>query len=84
TRLLDAALSVKHMLGDDYHQKINAGLRISPSEYQHKSRQLSEFANALNIAYVYAMVLKDGNVYFSASSYTQNDQNSGKVTQFLD
>jgi EAL domain-containing protein (putative c-di-GMP-specific phosphodiesterase class I)/GGDEF domain-containing protein len=84
TRLLNAALSVKHILGDDYHQKINAGQYISSTEYQQKSRQLSEFANALNIAYVYAMILKDGNVHFSASSYTQNDQNTGRITQLLD
>lgn len=83
-RLLNAAVSVKHMLGDDYHLKINAGQRISQNEYLQKSRQLSEFANALDIAYVYAMVLKDGHVYFSASSYSQNDQNTGKVTQLLD
>ena len=83
-RLLNAAVSVKHMLGDDYHLQINAGQRISQNEYQQKSRQLSEFANALDIAYVYAMVLKDGHVYFSASSYSQNDQNTGKVTQLLD
>ena len=30
------------------------------------------------------MILKDGKVLFSSSSYTQDDQNNGKVTQFLD
>ncbi|KPH95476.1 diguanylate phosphodiesterase [Pseudoalteromonas porphyrae] len=84
TRLLNAALSVKHILGDDYHRQLNAGLHVSRSEYQQKSRQLSEFANTLDIAYVYAMILKDGQVHFSASSYTQKDQNTGKVTQLLD
>ncbi|MDN3378280.1 MULTISPECIES: GGDEF domain-containing protein [unclassified Pseudoalteromonas] len=83
-RLLNAAVSVKHILGNEYHDQINAGVLIPHSMYQLKSRQLSEFANALDVAYVYSMVLKDSNVHFSASSYTQEDQNSGKVTQFLD
>ena len=38
----------------------------------------------MQVAYVYAMVLRDDKVYFSASSYTQKDQNTGRVTQFLD
>lgn len=84
TRLLNAAVSVRHILGDDYHDNISSGLPIVRSTYFAKSRQLSEFANALDIAYVYSMVLKENNVHFSASSYTQDDQNTGKVTQFLD
>ncbi|MCQ8878194.1 GGDEF domain-containing protein [Pseudoalteromonas shioyasakiensis] len=83
-RLLNAAVGVKHILGNDYHDKINAGVSVTRTTYQQKSRQLSEFANALNIAYVYSMVLKEGSVHFSSSSYTQDDQNTGKVTQFLD
>ncbi|MEH6731403.1 MAG: GGDEF domain-containing protein [Pseudoalteromonas distincta] len=83
-RLLNAATSVKHILGDDYLSAVNQGDNISFSYYQDKSKQLSEFAQALDIAYVYSMILKDGKVLFSSSSYTQDDQNNGKVTQFLD
>jgi len=83
-RLLNAATSVKHILGENYLSAVNQGDNISFSYYQNKSKQLSEFAQALDIAYVYSMILKDGKVLFSASSYTQDDQNNGKVTQFLD
>lgn len=84
TRLLNAAVSVKHILGNDYHTPLNSGKTIPHFLYQQKSRQLSEFANSLDIAYVYAMVLKGNHVHFTASSYTQEDQNSGKVTQLFD
>lgn len=84
TRLLNAAVSVKHILGHDYHESLKSGRSVPQFVFQQKSRQLSEFANALDIAYVYAMVLKDNRVHFTASSYTQEDQNSGKVTQFFD
>ena len=83
-RLLNAATSVKHILGENYLSAVNQGDNISFSYYQNKSKQLSEFAQALDIAYVYSMILKDGKVLFSSSSYTQDDQNNGKVTQFLD
>ena len=83
-RLINAATSVKYILGDDYHSKINKTQTISFATYESKSKQLSELAQALDIAYVYSMVLINGKVHFSASSYTQEDQNSGKVTQFLD
>ncbi|MEL0633422.1 GGDEF domain-containing protein [Pseudoalteromonas carrageenovora] len=83
-RLLNAATSVKHILGEEYLIAVNEGANISFAEYQTKSKQLSEFSRALDIAYVYSMILKDGKVYFSSSSYTQDDQNDGKVTQFLD
>lgn len=83
TRLLNAAVTVKHILGSDYHTRLDKKA-ISFLEYQAKSRKLSEFANALDIAYVYAMVIRDEQVHFSASSYTQADQHTGKVTQLLD
>ena len=84
SKLLNAAVSVKHILGDDYHNTVNAGLPISSSTYKEKSLALSEYVKQMQLAYVYAMVLRDDKVYFSASSYTQKDQNTGRVTQFLD
>lgn len=83
-KLFNAAVSVKHILGDDYHDRVNAGLAISPAVYKEKSRALSEYAKQMQLAYVYAMVKRDDTVYFSASSYTQKDQNTGKVTEFFD
>ncbi|MBE0360399.1 EAL domain-containing protein [Pseudoalteromonas aliena] len=84
TRLLNAATSVKHILGEEYLSRANRGEAIDFSEYQTKSKQLSEFTQALDIAYVYSMILKNDKIYFSGSSYTQDDLSNGKVTQFLD
>ncbi|WP_213607605.1 GGDEF domain-containing protein [Pseudoalteromonas sp.] len=81
-RLLNAATSVKYILGSDYHDKTSQ--EISFASYQNKAKQLSALANDLNIDYLYSMILIDENIYFTASSYTQDDQNNGKVTQFLD
>ena len=41
-RLLNAATSVKHILGQSYHDRISQGYDIGFSVYQTKSKQLSE------------------------------------------
>jgi EAL domain-containing protein (putative c-di-GMP-specific phosphodiesterase class I)/GGDEF domain-containing protein len=84
TRLLNAATSVNYILGKQYHTQVNKTQTIDLSLYQNKSKQLSEYADALNVAYVYSMVLINKQVYFSSSSYTQDDLKNGRVTQFLD
>ncbi|MDX1726550.1 MAG: GGDEF domain-containing protein [Pseudoalteromonas tetraodonis] len=81
-RLINAATSVKYILGSDYHDKTPQ--EISFASYQNKAEQLSALANDLNINSLYSMILIDENIYFTASSYTQDDQNNGKVTQYLD
>ncbi|KTF17098.1 bifunctional diguanylate cyclase/phosphodiesterase [Pseudoalteromonas sp. 10-33] len=83
-RLLNAAATVKHILGDDYLNTMNQNGQINFIDYEVKSRQLSEFAQALDVEYVYAMILKNNRVYFTASSYTQDDMSNGKITQYLD
>ena len=83
-RLLNAATSVKHILGQSYHDRISQGYDIGFSVYQTKSKQLSELAQALDIAYVYSMIMRDNKVYFTSSSYTKDDQENARVTQFLD
>lgn len=81
-RLLNAATSVKYILGSDYHDAPPQS--VSFANYQHKTAQLSALASDLDIDYLYSMILIDNNIYFSASSYTEEDQNNGKVIQFLD
>ena len=67
-RLINAATSVKYILGSDYHDKTSQ--EISFASYQNKAEQLSALANDLNIDYLYSMILIDENIYFTASSYT--------------
>lgn len=83
-RLLTAAQSVKYILGEDYHNQLSLGHSINQELYLAKSKQLSEFAKRLDLEYVYAMVLEDGQVYFTASSYTNQDIKEQKITYYLD
>ena len=83
-KLLDAALSVQYILGETYHDNITSSAHISLENYLAKSKQLSDFAKKLKLEYVYAMILKDGQVHFTASSYTDKDIELQKITYFYD
>lgn len=83
-KLLDAALSVQYILGDDYHDNIRDSSHISHKDYLIKSKQLSDFSKQLGLEYVYAMMLQDGKVHFTASSYTDKDIEQQKITYFYD
>lgn len=83
-RLLNAAQSVKFILGEDYHNNITGPEHIDQKSYLLKSKQLSEFAMQLKLEYVYAMILEGDQVYFSASSYTNDDIKNNKLTYFYD
>ncbi|AIY63779.1 EAL domain-containing protein [Pseudoalteromonas piratica] len=83
-RLLNAAQSVKFILGEDYHNNIAGPEHIDEQAYLLKSKQLSEFATRLELEYVYAMISEGDQVYFSASSYTNDDVKNNKLTYFYD
>ncbi|WP_105167452.1 GGDEF domain-containing protein [Pseudoalteromonas sp. T1lg23B] len=80
-QLLHAAKSAQLILGDDYHAQLSS---IDPQEYQQKSAQLTALAQAIGVEYVYTMVYRAPNVYFTASSFTKSDLKQDRVTQFLD
>ncbi|MGB0988872.1 MAG: EAL domain-containing protein [Pseudoalteromonas spongiae] len=83
-KLLNAAQSVKFILGDEYHDNITGPDHIDEKSYLLKSKQLSEFASKLELEYVYAMIKEGDQVYFSASSYTNEDIKNNKLTYFYD
>ncbi|BBN80516.1 hypothetical protein PA25_05010 [Pseudoalteromonas sp. A25] len=80
-QLLRAAKSTQLLVGDDYHDRLNA---ISTEEYQHKSAQLTALAKAIGVEYVYTMVYRPPHVHFTASSFTTSDIKNNKLTQFFD
>ncbi len=84
SKLLNAATSVRYILGEDYHDHISGPNHIDRSVYLAKAKQLSEFAAQLELEYVYSMVLVDGKVHFASSSYTNDDLENNKLSYFYD
>ncbi|SFD02287.1 EAL domain-containing protein [Pseudoalteromonas denitrificans] len=83
-KLLDAATSVHHILGNTYHDNINGPSHIDRKQYLNISKKLSEFSHNLGLEYVYAMILIDNQVHFTASSYTATDLENNKLSYFYD
>ncbi|WP_440054111.1 EAL domain-containing protein [Pseudoalteromonas sp. T1lg65] len=80
-QLINAAKSTNVIVGENYQQNIHS---ISTKEFQQKSRQLTELAQALDIEYVYTMVLDPPHVRFTASSYTKTDIQLQRITHLHD
>ncbi|WP_419571294.1 EAL domain-containing protein [Rheinheimera sp.] len=83
-KLLDAAQAVPYLLGENYHSGIQGAQHISRSRYLELAKNLSDYAKKLQIQYLYSMVLVDGKVHFTSSSYTEDDLLKGQLSYFYD
>ncbi|ATD08997.1 EAL domain-containing protein [Pseudoalteromonas piscicida] len=80
-QLINAATSANVIVGKKYHESPE---HITPAEFKQKSHALTELARALNVEYVYTMVLKPPYVHFTASSYTREDLKLNRLTRYQD
>jgi signal transduction histidine kinase/DNA-binding response OmpR family regulator len=70
--LRTAALSIEMIVGEEFFENAVKG-NLDTSAETHITRKLSTYINQTDIDYVYAMTIKDGDVYFLLSSYKEND-----------
>lgn len=84
-RLLTAAKSTVMILPVDFHTQVGEPESISPVEDEKNIDRLSQLANISGVEYVYTMILKNGKIYFTASSATDEERRSGKLlTHYFD
>ncbi|MFC3032922.1 EAL domain-containing protein [Pseudoalteromonas fenneropenaei] len=81
TRLLHAAKSVTLLLGEGYHDQLAV---LDSTDYEQASNKLSTLAKTLEVEYLYAMYYEAPNVHFSASSFTEYDHKTGRISRFKD
>jgi signal transduction histidine kinase/CheY-like chemotaxis protein len=72
-RLLYAARNVKFILPDDFHDRAVTAGAISDSENTRNIAMLSDFAKISNLSYLYTTVVRDGKVFFTSSSASDED-----------
>ena len=72
-RLLQAALSLKHLLPPDYHDRAVGPESIDLGEVRRVQDIVSRFARETEFKYVYALVERDGDYYFSAPTVTPEE-----------
>lgn len=83
-QLLNAVKAVPYLLGEHYHDNISGPQHISRTEYLKLAKKLSLYAKDLKLQYVYSMILVDGKVHFTSSSFTEDDLLRGQLNYFYD
>jgi len=84
-KLKDAALSTNLILGESFFDRATEKGSISDKEDWENIIKLSKLANNLKVEYVYAMVQRDGKIYFITSSATDEELRDKKnLTRYFD
>jgi signal transduction histidine kinase/CheY-like chemotaxis protein len=73
TRLLQAAGYVKYILQEDFHDHATGPQAVSDSENLVNITSLTEYARAVGLTYVYTVVIRDNQIYFTSSSASEKD-----------
>ena len=82
-KLLASAQGVR-LAGDLFHDRIAHPETITPEDYQSLQGSLSRVAEQSGINYLYTMIKRGDDILFTASSYTQEEQQTGKINQLFD
>lgn len=81
-RLLQSAVSLKHMLPEDFHDRAVGPDSVSFEEEMRNRKSLSDFARETDFQYVYTLVEKDGDFYFTAPTVTEEEARERKSWYF--
>jgi EAL domain-containing protein (putative c-di-GMP-specific phosphodiesterase class I)/GGDEF domain-containing protein len=82
--LTNAVKAIPYLLGENYHDNITGPQHLSRTDYLKLAKQLSLYAKDLKLQYLYSMILVDGKVHFTSSSYTEDDLLRGQLSYFYD
>lgn len=72
-RLLPAALAVPYILGDSFAAGATGPGAVSPEEDQRNIDELTRYANASGLAYLYTMAIVDGEVFITSSNASDEE-----------
>lgn len=85
SRLYAAAKGQTLLLAPDFHDRALTPTAITPAEDITNIDRLSRFSEASQMSYVYTLIEKEGKIYFTASSATDEERKTGKnMTRYFD
>ncbi|MDO9208457.1 MAG: hypothetical protein Q7T91_09445, partial [Sulfuricurvum sp.] len=76
-RLLVSAKTVDTILTPKFHDRALEATSITQTEYNQDSDRLSELAKSMHVIYLYTMIQRNGKIYFTASSATDEERKTG-------
>ncbi len=80
--LYTAAVTLDHLLGEDFHQTYTKDHPYPYKNYRELVRNLNSLVADLGIEYVYSMVRIDDQIYFVVSNETEEDRERGTLSIF--
>ncbi len=83
--LMRSAMSIPMLLPEGFHHKGMNAESVSAKEDRSNIIRLSQFADVAKIKYLYSMIQVDGNIFFTASSGTEEERRTGvNLTSYFD
>jgi len=76
-RLLVSANTMNTILTPKFHDRALEATSITQTEYNQDIDRLSELAKSMQVIYLYSLIQRNGNVYFTASSATDEERKTG-------
>lgn len=84
-KLLASAEGASLVLSPDFYARTIDKSSISKSEDERNIERLSRFAKGMKVVYVYTIIQKNGKIYFTASSATDEERKTGiNLTRYFD
>jgi len=71
------------IIGKDFFEMEHSKGKITPEENAKNARILSEYAKKMGAVYVYTIALKNGELYYTSSSSTDEEWQVGDVTPYF-
>lgn len=85
SRLYATAKGQTLLLAPDFHDRALTPSAITPTEDITNIDRLSHFSKASGMTYAYTLIEKEGKIYFTASSATDEERKTGKnMTRYFD
>ncbi len=81
-RLLHATRYIKYILPEDFHNRAVANQLVSDSENLVNIHKLTDFAKVSGLTYVYTLVTRDNQVYFTSSSASDKEFKEEKLPPY--
>jgi methyl-accepting chemotaxis protein len=82
-KLLASAQGLKLSM-ERFHEKVARPETITPTEYRRELDSLSAMVNESGIKYAYTVMMKNGAVVFTLSSYTKEELEKGELTSLFE
>lgn len=83
SKLIASGQGIKVAL-DSFHEKLLNVEGVSAEEFRSELDSLSAFAEKAGIKYAYSVMMKDGGVVFTTSSYTREELEKGDFTSLYE